>query len=370
MPSLNLLFHVAQRLETAWQDAARDRPSESSALKSLYESQETVRQTVRTIEKARRLGLSLILPQLRLELLRRLKDVGGAAQQAQERLEPSNPPIPTTAFFIAELKQLEEEFSDVRIGLKAKTIRVTTEPITLEGVYLGPFALQFSWERYSWHRDIGSFEIIALESNPAAADESVTHPHVKDRRICAGDAKRPLQKALDQGRIADAFCLLKGVLLNYNSDSPHISLDKWYGSPCYDCGGNMDEDDQYYCSWCDHAYCDSCASNCFVCHTTRCRSCLTDCAVCRKLCCSGCLKAAANSDRECCSRCLVLCARCGAAVASDELSKETKFCPACQQSAPSPEGNPTAVTSSISTHSSHAENDNVNLLKSASAAAD
>jgi len=49
------------------------------------------------------------------------------------------------------------------------------------------------------------------------------------KALCAGEAKPAVAKALEQGRLADAFCLICGVLRHYKPLSPHISLDAWGG---------------------------------------------------------------------------------------------------------------------------------------------
>jgi hypothetical protein len=46
------------------------------------------------------------------------------------------------------------------------------------------------------------FSIIALEPNPAAGRPDVTHPHVIEKRLCAGDAVNPIRTALESGRLA------------------------------------------------------------------------------------------------------------------------------------------------------------------------
>jgi len=44
-----------------------------------------------------------------------------------------------------------------------------------------------------------------LESHSSLPQGAVTHPHVNDEQLCADDAAVPLQRALTEGRLADAF---------------------------------------------------------------------------------------------------------------------------------------------------------------------
>jgi hypothetical protein len=215
-----------------------------------------------------------------------------------------------------ELGQLDADFGDLTIDWKTKAIIVETEPITLEDVYLGPFAIHFLWERLGDTPRYLCFDVVALEPNPSSVDEDVTHPHVRHQKICAGEATTALQTALDQGRLADAFSLMTGILSTYNQRSPFVSLESWDGHDCYDCGCSISADESYYCDSCDHDYCDECSVSCSVCDSTRCHGCLDECTVCEDQCCPGCLKNCAVCSALCCPSCLAevegsqLCADC------------------------------------------------------------
>lgn len=108
------------------------------------------------------------------------------------------------------------------------------------------------------------FRVIALEPNRAAPNESVTHPHVDDGRLCSGDAAVPLERALNVGRIADAFCLVHGVLSHYNPGSPYVALEEWDGLECTDCGGSMARDEVWRCDGCDLALCSECQASAWL----------------------------------------------------------------------------------------------------------
>ena len=166
----------------------------------------------------------------------------------------------------------------------------------------------------------------------------MTHPHVKDGTLCAGDANLPIQRALEQGRFADAFCLIRSVLTNYNPNSPHVHLNEWAGRGCYDCGGNVHPDDLSWCESCDHEFCQDCLTICSCCESSRCNDCLERCQVCEESCCSKCLSRSAHSGEVCCKNCLEPCSACAAHVLPAELDSQTRQCPACAlaQTVPEP----------------------------------
>jgi len=208
-------------------------------------------------------------------------------------------------------------------------IAAATEPIILEETDLGPFTIEFHWDRLRRSRGISCFEIVALRPNPAASNSEVTHPHFRDGALCAGDAADSIAAAVAQGRLADAFMLIRGVLGNYNSSSPFVSLSEWDGTNCQDCGVSVSSDDRYCCARCDGDYCDGCTGICARCQDCNCLSCLTECAVCDERICLSCRVLSANSSRDCCPDCVKPCAGCEVEFAADELDDDNTLCPSC-----------------------------------------
>ncbi len=147
-----------------------------------------------------------------------------------------SPPITIVASLpsiMADLRALHDEFDEVSIDLRRRMISVTTEPIILEGVELGPFAIEWSWmamERPSPYR------VWAIEPNTATSNESATHPHVSSGRLCEGEASHSIRQALSEGRLFDFFLIVRQVLRTYNAGSAYVPIDEWYGPPCQECG--------------------------------------------------------------------------------------------------------------------------------------
>jgi hypothetical protein len=236
-----------------------------------------------------------------------------ASRLVHEPVQPQST-APTLGTIIAELKQLKEEFESVEIDLKEGLIGVTTESIVLEDINLGPFSIKLHVSRLSERQDSGCFRCIALEPNPAASSSNTVHPHVQDGHICAGDATLPITAALKDGRIADAFVLMRSVLQNYNESSPYIALENWSGRRCEDCDYLSDSDGLYYCDACERDICDGCYSSCYMCDEGCCRSCLETDNV---------------SGNRCCSTCRHTCGECLRTVDSESFDQETELCPGC-----------------------------------------
>lgn len=283
----------------------------------------------RLVKKAHKSNLKRAATTHRYRLTRAIEACVRTATQLHEQCLDTPCAIPTVEDLLAELRCLFAEFDDVFVDMRQKWIAIQTDEIVLEEINLGRFLVRLRWPRLGDRANVDSFEIVALDPNPASSDESVTHPHVKSQHLCAGDATLPVQKALEQGRLVDAFSLVFGVLTTYNSGSPYVALTDWNGLSCWSCCGEIRADDRYACDACDHDFCDCCTSSCSFCDNIRCASCQTRCDVCEDPCCRGCLETSACSKLQCCPMCLKNCAGCKNSVASNELDKALR-CPSCR----------------------------------------
>ena len=230
---------------------------------------------------------------------------------------------------LAEFEQLEAEFGSIHVDWKHECLSVTTDPIELDDVALGAFGIELFWSRLN-RPGSDCFDVVAITPRPAACTSEVTHPHVRDRTLCAGDATRPIAIALEAGRLTDAFQLVNAVLQNYNRDSAFARLDEWDGQSCADCGRSI-IDETNGCEVCGSELCDSCITSCNVCENPRCLGCLADCAVCEQGCCRRCRSISKQSSRLCCSNCFVQCEDCEFELPSDECAEGTQLCPDCAE---------------------------------------
>jgi hypothetical protein len=209
----------------------------------------------------------------------------------------------TTNDVYRDLMALKEEFDEIDYDVRGRWLSVTTEPIRLEGIYLGPFEVRLGWSSASG-ANAPAYRVIAKEPHPCESRENVTHPHVMDEILCEGHSRHAIRHALAQGRFLDFFTLVAAGLRTYNAESPFVELALWYGTTCSDCGAVVDEDDRYVCQKCEETICDRCEVTCCGCSDSCCSGCITVCAVCDDNYCRGCLQACKACRASVCSGCL------------------------------------------------------------------
>ncbi len=325
------LRRLAQRLHTVYEQrhVRGEQDRRSSDWHRLAMRYDDVQRLHGLIEKAESHGWHLAACKHKERLSVLLGALSEAAHEVRDDWLEHPAPPPQLKDLRAELQHLEIEFGDIVIARKGASITVQTDAIVLEEIKLGRFSIRLHWLKLAEKSDVDCFEIVALDPNPAANSESVTHPHVKDQHLCAGDASIPIQKALAQGRFVDAFCLVRCVLQTYNAKSAYTSLEEWNGVSCWNCGSSTNADDAYFCESCSHDVCSDCTSTCLQCDRTYCASCQTRCPECESPCCRRCLKTSEHSETSCCADCLKVCAACGAKVAASEFDEATERCPDC-----------------------------------------
>ena len=321
----SLILRLARRLHAAWAGRTVEGSESGDAWRALDNRLALVGYARHRFDLARAAGLSLIVPQLRTEVAARLNAVFRQIEQIQSEYDPPHVRVPDLGEWLAEVRQLEAEFDDVDVRWSDTAIRVVTEPVVLEDVYLGAFAIDFVWDRVGGLPGARCFDVIALDPHPAAGRDDVVHPHVRDGVLCSGDAQGPLGRALAAGRLADAFLLVRSVLLTYNSHSPHVALDEWNGFACAECGYRADDDDRSSCEACGVDLCESCSGCCAVCCETRCGQCTQSCDDCQTACCPGCLETT-GAGRSVCPECVPHCPRCSAAVSATKRLGPAQLC--------------------------------------------
>ncbi|MDB5326006.1 MAG: hypothetical protein JWM57_1575 [Phycisphaerales bacterium] len=190
---------------------------------------------------------------------------------------PVIPSPATVASVYRDLIALDEEFNGLEIADDLSSVAVVTEPVVLEGVALGRFRLVVDLSRLGRGRlDGDTVTAEALEPNPSASNDEITHPHVQGGCICFGDGGPLLRAALAEGRLYDALVVTRQVLLTYNEASPYVRLDRWTGRRCEECDDLVGEDDLYGCQDCGTSMCGSCEASCADCDSSHCRRCLRE----------------------------------------------------------------------------------------------
>ena len=277
---------------------------------------------------------------------RLLNDVSYSISQIQQLTEDPQKKTPKLSLLVEELVQVQDEFGNLDFNKAKNTLSVVTEPITLDDVPLGPFRIQLELDKLSELYKDRPYRVIALNPNPAATDEEVTHPHVSGEKLCEGDGCVAIRSALEQGRLSDFFTMVRNILNTYNPDSPYVSLDDWSGEPCYDCGYVMSRENTYYCSYCEHDYCEECSTCCRCCGETCCLGCSQQCPHCEDHACMNCMNECAECDSLCCSSCIEenVCPNCKEEMEKENEDQECKIAEADQNGNPS---QPQTITTEI-----------------------
>jgi len=220
---------------------------------------------------------------------RLLSDISHSISQVKQLTEAPQKRAPTLSQVLEELDQVEDEFGSVELEKGENTIFVVTDPITLEDVPLGPFRIQLELGKLGDLYKDRPYRVIALDPNPAATDDNVTHPHVTSQKLCEGDGAAAITASLEQGRLSDFFTMVRSILNTYNPDSAYVSLYDWTGQSCHDCGYTMSSEDTYFCVHCEQDYCSECSTYCRLCEETACLGCSGQCPHCEEMVCRNCI---------------------------------------------------------------------------------
>ena len=191
-------------------------------------------------------------------------------------------PISKQSEIARDLLVLQEEFPSVTVDLAACELAVTTEPIELEDLPLGPFEIRLDWQELSGTLP---YKVVALEPNPARSNDSVTHPHVSDGTLCEGNGRLAIRSALKEGRLVDFFAIVRQLLETYAKGHAYVEIGDWHGRPCGDCGYHISDDYGLSCTRCEDTVCDECLLTCGGCQEGFCGQCIGNCRACGAACC-------------------------------------------------------------------------------------
>ena len=257
-------------------------------------------QTVRLLEYARRRRWSASAQELAFRTHAACSAVTHELERIGELLKPRElPRVPSLRDLYSELVALYDEYDQVRIDRKGSVLAVTTEPIALDGIDLGPFKISL---RYSQLPGPRCYSVVAREPNASSSDGYV-HPHVLNDQLCEGEGRLPIQRALAEGRLCDFFEIVTRVLETYNAESAYLQMEDWYGVTCSSCGDSTSLDDAYGCSRCGCTLCFDCYERCNRCDETYCSGCVTACPECETVYCRSCLKSCSQCQGDCCDHC-------------------------------------------------------------------
>ncbi|HUQ69380.1 MAG TPA: hypothetical protein VM165_07655 [Planctomycetaceae bacterium] len=161
----------------------------------------------------------------------------------------------------------------------------------------------------------------ALEPHRPESRKDITHPHVQDSTLCEGDASRPLEQALAEGRLCDYFLIVRQTLQTYNPQSAYVAIADWEGYRCRGCDDSVSADDLCSCEFCGEEACTDCSLSCVQCGRTSCGSCLQNCSDCLDDFCPRCWPDDVRPQESVCPNCRVAAEATPEENAADETNK-------------------------------------------------
>ncbi|MFA5866333.1 MAG: hypothetical protein WC975_16800 [Phycisphaerae bacterium] len=95
--------------------------------------------------------------------------------------------LPDVRTIYEELLQVQDEFEEFSFDFTENLLSVDTQPVELDGLYLGSFQIQLEVKNLWRHYNQASYYVFARDPHTASSNNEVTHPHVSSDRLCEGD---------------------------------------------------------------------------------------------------------------------------------------------------------------------------------------
>ena len=285
------------------------------------------RRNVNRLKKAQQRSWAYSSNRLAGDLRSQLSDLASSITSFTETIGTSPLTVISPRQIFSEIACLldSEDFSNFSLHLKEKQLCVVTQRVDLEGHNLGAFQIVWNYELVlngDSKDPSADFSVIAL--TPSFYNDSVTHPHVKDENPCLGDAVVPINTAIRQGRVEDAFLLVDRVLKTYNKESAYQN----FGDDPDDDDEDYDDDDESEsCSDCGETI-DRGRNTCHACDDVICEGCSIVCVGCDLIFCVSCVKDTKNG--KACESCRDVCGDCGETFLDSKLDDNGR-CPSCKE---------------------------------------
>jgi len=97
-------------------------------------------------------------------------------QKIDRAIRPCNSQVPSLKEIYLDLIHGKDEFGEIRYDRDEDFLAITTEPIRLEGLHLGEFEIRLYIKEIGRLDASDSYSVVALDPNPAAGNDSVSHP--------------------------------------------------------------------------------------------------------------------------------------------------------------------------------------------------
>lgn len=142
------LLRLAHRLDRTWRHHAPHPDADEPSWHAVAETWDRLQSLRRQVHRAHRRGFVYCLPRLQENVRRTIEDLSRAVAALRGCRGSADRP-PSLRDWLHELRALEGEFGDVEIDFRQATLGVTTDAVTLDGVELGPFAVDLIWSRFA-----------------------------------------------------------------------------------------------------------------------------------------------------------------------------------------------------------------------------
>ena len=113
-----------------------------------------------------------------------IRDTPHMLSELKRAIDITQTSVPPARQIYEELKQIQQEFCKLEYYPEDEVISVFTEPIELEGIFLGEFEIRLQLPGLAKMQDGNYFRVAAFDPHPAACNYEVTHPHVSQEYLC------------------------------------------------------------------------------------------------------------------------------------------------------------------------------------------
>ena len=139
-------------------------------LEPLKESMAHIQRINIRLAKCHQNGLFGAAKRVRQNAMGALRDLRREVDLLTSQMNVESPVLPTAQEIIADLDQIEQEFPSWRCEGNQNNLIIVTDPIELEGVYLGRFEIQLDVNDIGNPSSQQPFSIVALAPNPAPSN--------------------------------------------------------------------------------------------------------------------------------------------------------------------------------------------------------
>jgi len=157
MLSTKLALRLALHWQDVWETHCRPAPAIDNDWNRLATRFEIAQRVCRRLGIVRNGQFPVGVRMLGKDFAYHLGELAFTAGRLREDIRDQPPPPADLASWLADVRQLEDEFGGIEVRWRERVARIVTEPITLRGIELGPFAIDFHWDRLGASKGVNCF---------------------------------------------------------------------------------------------------------------------------------------------------------------------------------------------------------------------